>query len=373
MKFTYIVNENGEATITGYTGRINPNLIIPSEFDGIPVTSIGMQAFSGYTRLESITIPDSVTSIDDFVFSDCTSLESVTIPDSVTSIGDETFYWCTSLKSITIPDSVTSIDSLAFYNTAYYNNESNWENGVLYIGKHLIEAKDTVSGSYTIKDGTKTIASSAFSDCESLVSVTIPDSVTSIGEEAFYNCTSLESVTIPDSVTSIGHGAFSNCKSLASIAIPDSVTSIGKSAFYNCTSLASITIPDSVTSIGKYAFYNCTSLASEAKNYKAFKLKNNKLFCLNYEFKETEWSDEVSDIEMCERGYHFCTNLFELFDYYSGTLDEDIAIYECGIGDKVVGYETSKCVTNKIKPVKRLTRVEVIKILNGGKLNENFR
>ena len=126
-------------------------------------------AFSGYSSLTSIVIPDSVTSIGEDAFDGCTSLASITIPDSVTSIGDRAFYNCTSLASITIPDGVTSIGSYAFYN------------------------------------------------CSSLTSITIPDGVTSIGSYAFYCCSNLTSVTIPDSVTSIGSRAFYDCSSLTSV------------------------------------------------------------------------------------------------------------------------------------------------------------
>ncbi|MCD7827903.1 MAG: leucine-rich repeat domain-containing protein [Clostridiales bacterium] len=254
------------------------------------------------SSLTSYSIPNSVTSIGSDAFYNCTSLTSITIPDGVTSIGNRAFYGCTSLESITVPDSVTSIGLIALDNTAYYNNDSNWEDGVLYIGNHLIAAQTSISGSYEIKDGTITIAGNAFEECESLTSITIPDSVTSIGDDAFYYCTSLESVTMSDSVTSIGAYAFSNtayynddsnwedgvlyignhlidvdndlsgsyeikegtitiadyafflCESLVSIDIPNSVTSIGSLAFTGCTSLANITIPDSVTSIGDIAF-----------------------------------------------------------------------------------------------------------------------
>ncbi len=143
-----------------------------------------------------LTIPDTVTRIKNDTFFGCTSLTSVTIPDSVTSIGGSAFSGCKSLTSVTIPDSVTSIGSGAFYNTAHYNKKSNWTDGILYIGNHLIEADTMLSGGSVIKSGTKSIASSAFYGCTSLTSITIPDSVTSIGDWAFYDCTKLTSVTI---------------------------------------------------------------------------------------------------------------------------------------------------------------------------------
>ena len=231
------------------------NITIPDS-----VTSIGSSAFEGCTGLTSAYIGNGVTSIDDYAFRDCSSLTSITIPNSVTSIGRTVFYNCASLTNITIPNGVTVIGDYAFANTAYYNDKSNWENGVLYIGKHLIKAEESISGAYSIKSGTSTIAYSAFYDCTSLKSITIPDSVTSIVDYAFYNCSSLTSVVIPDSVASIGDSAFSWCQSLTNITIPDSVTSIEDYAFYGCENLASVTIPNSVTSIGRGVFEYSTSI-----------------------------------------------------------------------------------------------------------------
>lgn len=148
------------------------------------------------------------------------------------------------------------------------------------------------------------------------------------------------------------------------IIIPDTVTTIGSCAFYGCSGLTSIIIPNSVTTIEKLAFNFCDNLKTKKAHYKAFNLENGNLVCLGYIFKDNEWSDVLDGIIPCKRGYHYCDNLFEVFNYYWGKIDEDIAIYECEVGDKVVHTDTSKCVTNKIKPVKRLFREDVIKILN---------
>ena len=261
------------------------------------VTSIGMNAFSYCATLTSVNIGNGVTSIGSYAFNDC-ALFYLTIPNSVISIGAGAFYNCAGLTYITIPDSVTSIGSGAFSNTAYYNDASNWTNEVLYVGNHLIEAKPTVSNKYVIKNGTITIASSAFSRCHSLTSVVIPDSVTTVDGGAFFGCTKLTNIAVesndsnyksidgnlytkdgktliqyamgktetsfvvPDSVTVIGDYAFAYCDSLTSITIPDSVTSIGDRAFSNCTSLTSITIGSGLTNVGHCAFDFCKSLTN---------------------------------------------------------------------------------------------------------------
>ena len=304
-------NKNGnEATVTyrgTYSSQYNEysgNVVIPSTVTSggttYSVTSIGNSAFGHCSGLTSVTIPNSVTSIGDWAFSDCSGLTSITIPNSVTSIGQEAFSDCTSLTSVTIGNSVTSICDRAFYNTPWYNNQPD---GLVYAGLVAYKYKGTMPAntSITLREGTKGIAKSAFSDCSGLVDIDIPNSVTSIGYGAFRGCSGLSSVTIPNSVTSIGWEAFYNCSGLTSVAIPNSVTSIGgmafsgtpwfnnqpdglvyaglvaykykgtmpsgtsitiregtkgiaERAFQDCSRLTSVTIPNSVTSIGDYAF-----------------------------------------------------------------------------------------------------------------------
>ncbi len=224
---------SGKITITQYTG-FGGAVTIPGTINGLPVTCIGDDAFSG-CWLTSITIPNSVTNIGNSAFFYCTSLPSITIPNSVTSIGSSAFWYCSRLTSITLGNSVTNIGDFAF-------------------------SACTSLTSITIPNGVTSIGSSAFWSCTRLARITIPNSVIKIGDSAFIDCWSLASITIPNSVTSIGKSAFEYCTRLTSITIPNSVTIIGDGAFIGCWSLTSIIIPNSVTSIGIQAFRVCTSL-----------------------------------------------------------------------------------------------------------------
>ncbi len=245
---TFSLNYRSQSyTVTGCSSSINGELVIPFVYDGLPVTRIETDAFHH------------------------TEITAVTIPDTVTSIGDNAFMGCTKLVTIIIPDSVTSIGSYAFSGSAYYNDINNWEDGLLYIGNHLIKANNTISGDYVIKENIKTIANYAFSGCTSLKSITIPDSVTSIDDNAFSSCTGLTSITLPDSIINIGSAAFGYCRYLKSITIPDSVISIDDNAFNGCEKL-------------EYVFYNGTE---EDKN----KIT---IGSYNYDFIDAIWHYEAS-------------------------------------------------------------------------------
>ncbi len=148
------------------------------------VTSLGYYAFRDCRALTSVKIGDSVISIGDGAFQNCTGLTTVDIPNSVTSIGDGAFSGCTGLTSVTIPNSVTYIGDGAFSGCTCFSVE----NGIRYVGPYLLEVEDKDQSSYIIKDGTRTIGSSAFGGCNNFTSVTIPNSVTYIGWQAFSCC-----------------------------------------------------------------------------------------------------------------------------------------------------------------------------------------
>jgi hypothetical protein len=296
--FTYEQEGDG-AVITGYTGS-SPAVTIPAEINGIPVTGIGENAFSGNTLITSVTIPHGVTDIGAGAFNGCRNLSEASVPESVTRIGNNAFRGA-GLVSLTIPGGIVNFGSNVFMN-------------------------NTSLTSVVISPGATAIGAGAFRGCRLLESVSVPESVTSIGNQAFLGCTALTeiilpgglasigrdafsgsgitSVNIPESITSIGAGAFSETpwldgftdefviagnilikhnsgsgsatvpygvvsvaagafgENIMEIILPESMTAIGASMFQNYGSLTSVTIPASVATIGNNAFLNCAALES---------------------------------------------------------------------------------------------------------------
>ncbi len=269
----YTLGSNGTYSyyiVTGIGTCKDTDIVIPAEYKGLPVTSIGDGAFYRCISLTSIEIPSGVTGIGNGAFQGCSSLASIEIPSSVTSIGSSAFEGCSSLTNIEIPSTVKSVGDRAFSHCSILESITVAEKNSVYHSTEncLIEtaSKTLIAGcknSVIPADGSVTsIGDYAFSGCSSLTSIEIPSSVTSIGGSAFASCSKLTSIEIPSSVTSIGNYAFWYCGNLTNVNIPSSVTSIGGSAFAYCSKLTSIEIPSSVTSIGDHAFFYCSSLTS---------------------------------------------------------------------------------------------------------------
>lgn len=110
------------------------------------VKEISDEAFSGASKLKSITLPSGVGKIGFYAFRGCKSLVSIALPKGITVINGGTFAGCKRLRSVIIPDTVTTLEYQAFYG------------------------------------------------CASLKSIAIPVSVKAIGYNAFYGCNALKNV-----------------------------------------------------------------------------------------------------------------------------------------------------------------------------------
>lgn len=98
--FTYV---NMGADISISEGKSPSGVLnIPSEIEGLPVTSVMMQAFNGKTGITAVNLPETLTSINFMAFANCSGLTSVTLPKSLKYLEDGAFLNCFGITSMTI-------------------------------------------------------------------------------------------------------------------------------------------------------------------------------------------------------------------------------------------------------------------------------
>ena len=269
------------------------------------LTYIAESTFDRCSSLVNITIPPSIKEIKARVFNDCSSLDSIILPN-VEVIGVEAFKNCTSLSYISYSDSTKKICKNAIYNTAYYNNPSNWMNNTLFANnyRYLIKANSDITGDYIIYDFVELIAECAFEDCNNPFNVTMPSFMKNIDDKVFYNCIGLESITLPDSLEYIGKSTFEGCINLDSISFPTNLYTFDDYAFKNCSSLTSVYLHHNIKCFGVNVFNYCNNLTTVYYNCKnANNIKDPRFgFSGSYPFRNCEnlttviFGDSVSKV-----------------------------------------------------------------------------
>ena len=321
LKFT--LSETGDYYIVSEAKRnIKGKLVVPAEYNGLPVKEIAEGAFTYCKSMTEIELPDTLETISDRVFWG-TGLTSITIPDSVTYIGSFAFQECAELthvklgkgirelrafvfedcpniKSVTLSEGVRRIDPLAFYITKEGEQETeqlkyaferhtsmsfNAYGGCLYLGTedndyyYLYKFDDSTLKDVTLHENTRVLADNAFVGAQ-LDSVTLNKEIEYIST---INCESLRAVYLYDleSYLSAEHADASLTyadtayamhrmnavgeiveeeHSLADIVIPESITRIPDRAFKGCDFIYTVTLHDKVTYVGTEAFEYCYAL-----------------------------------------------------------------------------------------------------------------
>ena len=274
----YYIVDNGRECI-------DPVIVIPDTYNGLPISMIAEGAFVGNETIKSLTISENVIWIDQLVFSGCTALEfneygnakylgsadnpyaflissagedieSVEIHESTQAIAGRAFLNNTRLTSVKIPGSVIAISKLAFGQCTALS-ELDLGEGIKYIGEQPFIGCSALT-EIVLPASTVSLDNYAFSGCSSVTRLELNEGLESIGSRSFQGL-AIESVVIPDSVTDMG-GAFYECESLKKVVIGKGVSAIGTSTFGYCKSLTDIEFGESVKRIEWLAFDDCPSL-----------------------------------------------------------------------------------------------------------------
>lgn len=210
-------------------------IVIPTYYNGKPVTAIGPHAFDGYDAELTLTIPTTITSIEEFAFAR-SGLRAIHLGQlTELTLGTGVFYECTALSKVTLPSTLTELPQAAF------------------AGCNALEE-------LTLPDSLTDIGRNALERCNSLRKLFCPDTVTTIGSSAFAGCSSLERLRLPPSLTMLSARLLADCSALTSLDIPATVTIIGDGALWGCTALKAIELPEGVRALTSNAFCDCTAI-----------------------------------------------------------------------------------------------------------------
>lgn len=300
---SYFTRSGG--TITKCTSQEDV-IIVPSSIGGIPITTIGANAFNNLPA-KKIIIPASVTTIEALAINSCPNLQYLSLPsptlkskainhcvklstvdfslpnDYITlerSVETDAFYYCPSLRNLSFPSvyrtfSATAFDWLTTANTnnfkvsialtpeecpiALQNDKTHVKFDFPSRNYFAISGtKMKLNTNATIADSDKILAipyrlknASGTMQKSSIIAGSLTYSASEKNKLATMR-TKFEKLIIDEGYVEIEQEAFKTFK-VTSISLPSTLKVIGSEAFYGHTAL-SVEIPEGVTSVGARAF-----------------------------------------------------------------------------------------------------------------------
>lgn len=174
--------DEGKIMILGFNEKtVKPDLVVPDKIDGLPVVTIGPEAFAK-SPFRTVTLPSTLRFIGHEAFRESRRLTAIVVPEGVELIRSGAFSDCRALTSVKLPSTLKSIGLFAFSSC-----------------RKLTEIE--------LPSGLKSVGLGAFADCSALTTVTLNEGLENVSCYAFRNCAALKSVVIPASVRFIGSEA----------------------------------------------------------------------------------------------------------------------------------------------------------------------
>lgn len=176
----FTLNEDGESysVAAKYPTMISGDVVIPEEYEGLPVTEITDYAFRADQGSGTL-------------------IKTLTIPKTIKKIGLGAFAYCISFSGVYITD-LSAWCQIEFSKNYYQQLKSGYwvdcdiSNPLFFTSKLYVNDK-------LVKN------------------LVIPEGVTHISDEAFYYYSGAEQVTFPKTLESIGEGAFAACENVKTV------------------------------------------------------------------------------------------------------------------------------------------------------------
>ena len=205
----YELSESGAYySVTGIEAGIYADeLLIPDEYNGLPVCEIADGAFEGNADITSVQMGAGLHRIGERAFADCINLKTVNIPEEVADIGGEAFSGCLSLALVEYQAADAGSDD-----TNVFSDAGNGGDGItLYVAESVLSLPANlffVIGAASLHPNLtaieiaensrlEEIGEGAFKECLKLKEVSLPASVKKICAEAFYGCSALVKAVVP--------------------------------------------------------------------------------------------------------------------------------------------------------------------------------
>ena len=280
-----------------------------------PIKQIGIAAFGGCEKLETIEGEFDVNEIKEKAFKGCLSLTRLPVFKNVSKIGNQAFNFCSKITSLEFTGAISSIGDGAFANCAeLVNLKINYTGTTLpkycfanspkvdvlnFVANiEVLEANSfsqlTIDKSFKFWPKLKCVKAGAFTGCISNIELlTIPENI--IFEKLSLNGLKPEHIYFVSSEVKDGSGQlvvpynlfaptleeylkdqhvkfisiqrgallpnmFQNWDTIEKVHLGKQINVIPPSCFENCTNLTFIRLDSDTAHFAKRAFYNCTKL-----------------------------------------------------------------------------------------------------------------
>ncbi len=238
----------------------------------IEIEKIPPLAFAG-TKIESLTLPNSVSLVDDNAFRETKELKSVDFGNNEYIQLMSNAFYLSGITELTIPSNVGYIGEFCFVgltNLKEFKIDSDHPyytviDGLLYEKdeRKLVCVPGGRHGAITLPKALEEIGFGAF-EYSSLEKVEFhkDSNILTLGYRAFFGMENLKEITVPKTVVSIDYYAFAYCTSLERVFFEDGsrLNGIYEGAFCGDELLYDITLPDEVLEISDYVFYGCSAI-----------------------------------------------------------------------------------------------------------------